>query len=572
MISIRLFSIPVLAWGIIFNSGNAHATAAEQRDAGAVTFNRQAKFELTFANRDLTWFGDPGSPTALVYPKPGVRPIATDFWVVTVSEDYKSRGRRYMREARIAADNDTRKVYAFTKHREKVIGEINGRGRFSPNDFYKNNRELLPTWPTDASLLTYDSQENALYYDVAAAGPLVSESLDFLPLELSDGKGNVVAGRFSIDFAPSENNGDAAKSSVVSLVLQNKEKSVMLAKASVPRVFRRSDVELGSFDNKTGTYLPEAIYRAGASVKTDAEPSVTVAFTGEFTSAVQSKAKSLIVADAARPADNPKDSPDNIKIDGNFDDWRNVTGVDDRRGDLVPYLEYVPDVDILEFKVAHDDQHIYLYARVAGQVGRSHPDGGRGYFYAYMDVDQDPGTGFLPTRDDECYFGVDIGDDCEVQFEFVNNAFRKTFYGFCGLGGNDNVLKQQLHIGKSRYGRFEDNGVERANYKSEYTYRDGITEITEDLKLGTSDTIRLAVSPDGHEVEVASTFTGFLKDSKGRPIVKLGQTIDIAAGMECDSKAYPGKTNWAADNTIAIRGYRLSPAKHSTASKQSASE
>ena len=163
-----------------------------------------------------------------------------------------------MREARIAADKDTRKVYAFTKQREKVIGAIDGRGRFSPNDFYKNNRELLPTWPTDASVLKYDSQENALYYDVAVPGPLVSESLDFLPLELSDAEGNVVAGRFSIDFAPSENSGDAAKSSVVSLLLQNKGKSVMLAKASVPRVFRRSDVELGSFDNKTGTYLPEA--------------------------------------------------------------------------------------------------------------------------------------------------------------------------------------------------------------------------------------------------------------------------------------------------------------------------
>ena len=199
-------------------------------------------------------------------------------------------------------------MYAFTKQREKVIGTVDGQGRFSPNEFYKNNRELLPTWPADASVLKYDSQENAIYYEVAIPGPLVSESLDFLPLELSDGEGNVVAGRFSIDFAPSENSGDSAKSSVVSLVLQNKGKSVMLAKASVPRMFRRSDVELGSFDNKTGTYLPEASYRAGASGKTDAEPSVTVAFTGEFTSAVQSKAKSLIVVDARRPAENPKAS------------------------------------------------------------------------------------------------------------------------------------------------------------------------------------------------------------------------------------------------------------------------
>src|SRR2546421_153668 len=129
MISLRLFSIPVVAWGIILNNSHTHATAAEQGNASAVTFNRQAKFELTFANRDLIWFGDPGSPTALVYLKPCVRPIATDFWVVTVSEDYKTRGRNYRREARIAADQDTRKVYAFTKHREKMIGEVNGRGR-----------------------------------------------------------------------------------------------------------------------------------------------------------------------------------------------------------------------------------------------------------------------------------------------------------------------------------------------------------------------------------------------------------------------------------------------------------
>jgi hypothetical protein len=56
-----------------------------------------------------------------------------------------------------------------------------------------------------------------------------------------------------------------------------------------------------------------------------------------------------------------------------------------------------------------------------------------------------------------------------------------------------------------------------------------------------------------------STFTGFLKDPGGRPTVALGQTIDLAAGMECDSKAYPGKKRWAADSTSAIRGYRLIP-------------
>jgi hypothetical protein len=219
----------------------------------------------------------------------------------------------------------------------------------------------------------------------------------------------------------------------------------------------------------------------------------------------------------------------------------------------------VPDVDLLEFKVSHDNENIYLYARVAGQVGRSHPNGGRNYFYAYMDVDQNAGTGFLPSRDDECYYGVDIGDDCEVQFEFVENTFRKTFYGFCGLGGDDDVLKQKVTIGKSQYGRFDESGREREHYKSEYIYRGGETEITEDLKLGTSDSIQLAVSPDGGEVEIVTSFGGFLKDPQGRPTIAIGQTIDLAAGMECDSKAYIGKSKWAADSTRAIRGYKLDP-------------
>jgi hypothetical protein len=286
---------------------------------------------------------------------------------------------------------------------------------------------------------------------------------------------------------------------------------------------------------------------------------VTITLPGKLTSSVAGDSRSLQLIARSSAAEQPDASPAKITIDGNFDDWRNVTGVDDPRGDLVPYLEYVPDVDLLEFKVSHDDEHIYLYARVAGQVGRSHPDGGRSYFYAYLDVDQNPGTGFLPTRDDECYYGVDIGDDCEVQFEFVENKFRKTFYGFCGLGGDEDVLNQKVTIGKSQYGRFDANGREREHYKSEYIYRGGETEITEDLQLGTSDSIQLAVSPDGSEVEIVSNFAGFLKDPQGRPTIGLGQTIDIAAGMECDSKAYIGKSKWAADSTRAIRGYKLRP-------------
>lgn len=538
----------LIAVGLTLLSLGSLASWATGGEAhGGASIVRQIDFKLTFANRDLVWHGDPASPTALVYVQPGARPIATDVQVTTLVERPAGPSRRTMHEARVTHDS-TRVVYAFTREREKIVGTLDDQGRFVPNDLFKTRRDLLPSWPQDATILKYDAEQNALYYDVELPGPQIEETLDFLPLALVDGQGKPVEGEYSIDYTPGTDPQVALKLS-----------GQTLARAELPKVFRRGDVLLGSFDNTLGTYLPEAAYRADAGAHREADASVTLVVPGEFAKSVDAGGQSLVLRDGVVGSTSAKQP--RIAIDGRFDDWRNVPGVSDERGDVAPYLEYVPDVDLLEFKVAHDDEHIYLYARVAGQVGRTHADGGRSYFYAYIDVDQNPETGFLPTRDDDCYFGVEIGDDCEVQFEFVDNVFRKSFYGFCGLGGDDDVLRQVLTIGKSQYGRFDEQGAERAHYKSEYIYRDGVTEITEDLKLGSSDSIRVAVSPDGSEVEIASTYAGFLKDRQGKPILAPGQTIDVAAGMESDSKLYPGKTRWGADSTRPIRGYRLEKGK-----------
>jgi hypothetical protein len=447
-----------------------------------------------------------------------------------------------MTEGRVAVD---RTVYAFTPMTERAIGSIDAEGQFRPNEFFRDHRELLPTWPTDAGLIKYDAPSNQVYYEIALPGPAVTTSNDFLPLSAVHSSGEPATGPFAIEYD---------LPSATATLLHRGIETTKLASAKVPTAIRRDVVEIGSFDNSAGTYLEEAEYRPGRQTGSG-EASLTITVPGVFADSVIVDQEALVIPGRATSLTA---GPTAITIDGRFDDWRNVSGVDDTQGDVAPYLEYVADVDLLEFKVAHDRDHLYLYARVAGQVGRSHPNGGRSYFYAYIDVDQDAGTGFLPTRDDDCYFGVDIGDDCEVQFEFVNNVFRKSFYGFCGLGGDADVLRQQVKVGKSVYGRFDANGREREHYKSEYIVRGGKTEITEDLKLGTSDTIRVAVSPDGREVEIASQWRGFLKDASGRPILAPGQTIDLAAGMECDSKAYVGKSRWAADSTPAIRGYRIS--------------
>lgn len=555
----------LLAWPVQVLAGclaviiSARAMAAEPSTAaGAVEHSRAVTFKLTFNNADLVWLGDPASPNALVYPRPGSRPTATDVCAATLSTRQVAPGRRYLREARVAAGSPDRPVYAFTSEREQAIGAVDARGRFVPNEFYRAGRELLPSWPADSTRLKYDRDENALYYEVELPGPVVSESLDFLPWELHDRAGQPVRGTYAIEFVPAVETSPAATAEVA-LTLQSGAETVVLARAAVPRVLRREQVVLGSFDNRQGTYLPESDYRPGANPPAESEASLTFELPGAWSDALATQGERLTWKTAPAQAAAAELARAKITIDGSFDDWRNVAGVDDPRGDVMPYLEYVPDVDLLELKVANDDEHIYLYARVAGQVGRSLLDKGCSYFYAYMDVDRNAETGFLPTRDDDCYFGVDIGDDCEVQFEFVDSVLRKTFYGFCGRGGDANVLKQQVTLGKSQYGRTDEQGRERADYKAEYILRGGVTEITEDFKLGTSDTIRLAVSPDGREVEIVSSLAGFLKSPEGRPTVQLGQAIDIAVGMECDGKPHRGKRRWGADSTPPIRGYVLQP-------------
>lgn len=549
MLRVCLWSVLLLV-AIFVEHGSVYADSALQSHG----VRRAVMFELTFPNSDLIWLGDPASPNTLIYLRAGAKPIATDVCVTTLTQNTQSPARRYMREARVATLDGKKTVYAFTKNSERVIGTIDDKNRFAPNDFYVNHHDHLPTWPIDASLLSFDEKQNALYYAVDVTGPVMDESLDFLPLALKDSSGNAVGGQYAIEVATSAE----TKSPVASLVLKSPGSSVVIATGTMPTVTRRQEANLESYDTKKGTYQLESAYRAGMESKEDV-PSVTFSFPGEFSKSIKDDGPSLVLLEQTHQSTSSDPVVSAVKIDGHFEDWRNVSGVDDPRGDVVPYLDYVPDVDLLEFKIAHDDDHIYYYARVAGKVGRTHHDDGRSYFYAYMDVDQDPRTGFLPSRDDDCYFGVEIGDDCEVQFEFVNNAFRKTFYGFCGLGGDSHVLKQQVTLGKSQYGRLDEKGQEREHYKAEYTYRKGVAEITEDLKLGTSDTITLAVSPDGSEVEVVSTYSGFLKDPNGKPTVSTGQTIDVAAGMESDSKAYFGKTRWGADSTPPIRGYKLTP-------------
>ncbi len=300
-------------------------------------------------------------------------------------------------------------------------------------------------------------------------------------------------------------------------------------------------------------YQPELI--EGSSQPGNGEI-ITLTFQGKYSNNIALNGTELYLNFETKPLNKEYISKTNtIGIDGDFKDWRNIPGVSDIKGDYVSYLFTNPDTDLLEFKVTNDDKYLYLYSRVVGAHGRTGKKG-RYYWYAYIDVDTDASTGYPPTRDDNCYFGISMGDDCEAQFEFVGNRFMKTFFGFTGIGAEKEVLSGELKLGPSYYSPKGRDGKKRESYKIEYVKRNKSLFITHDYTEGTSEDIIIALSPDGSEVEVKAELAGFLKDHFGKMLMYRGKKIDIAIGVEGSSDHY-GTNDWGADSSPVIYGYEI---------------
>jgi hypothetical protein len=73
----------------------------------------------------------------------------------------------------------------------------------------------------------------------------------------------------------------------------------------------------------------------------------------------------------------------------------------------------------------------------------------------------------------------------------------------------------------------------------------------------------MALSPDGHEIEIRAPFKGFLNNASGQPNIALGKTIDIAFSLEHSGElvARPGDpdypVDWASDTAVPIVSYYL---------------
>ncbi|HUF62090.1 MAG TPA: hypothetical protein VMN36_08440 [Verrucomicrobiales bacterium] len=476
--------------------------------------------------------------------KPGAQPLHLDFFLEE-RRSYRSPwkaepvwdGRVYEEEGRLVVGGYS------SVHCERPVGEIDSSGRFAAREG-AGGADVFPLLAIPAGELVFDPFRGNLLRRRPGDEGLVQERVrSFLPVPVAGPGGELLDGfRFELQAA-----GDG---SVLRLFGRRGGERREIASCNLGRA-----PDLGQREG----YRPEL---SAGCVQAGDGPVTTLTWRGQFAEGVTGWSGGLML----RPVSSDTTAPpavevevEAVAIDGDFGDWRNIAGTGDPEGDHVSYLYPNPDTDLLEFKVTNDAEHLYFYARVAGAFGRTGPEG-RYYWYAYLDVDADPGTGYVPTRDDNCYFGVALGDDCEAQFEFVGGKFIKTFFGFTGVGTEEEVLNGRVKLGPSHYAPVDAEGRKRDRYKVEYVHREGGRSITHDRKPGTSEDIILALSPDASEMEMRVAMAGFLQADSGQPVMAVGQRIDLAVGVEASSDFY-GAKEWGADSSAVVYGHVLRHAK-----------
>ncbi len=475
--------------------------------------------------------------------RPGARPMHLDFFLEE-QRSYRSPwkaepvwdGRVYEEEGRLVVGGYS-SVFC-----ERPVGEIDSHGRFAAGGT-AGGAEIFPLLGIPAGELVFDPFDGTLLRWRPGDGGLVQERVrSFLPVPVTGPDGGLLDDlRFELEMAE--------EGAVLRLFGR---------RGAERREIAQCDMAKSEVVAQREGYRPEL---SEGCVQPGDGPVTTFTWKGGFAQGVSGSGGILrlmpVSSDTAAPPVAVE--VESVVIDGDFGDWRNIAGTGDPQGDHVSYLYPNPDTDLLEFKVANDAEYLYFYSRVAGAFGRTGPQG-RYYWYAYLDVDANPGTGYVPTRDDNCYFGVALGDDCEAQFEFMGGKFIKTFFGFTGVGKEEEVLSGRVKLGPSHYAAVDPEGQKRDRYKVEYVHREGARFITRDRMPGTSEDIVMALSPDASEMEMRVALEGFLQSGSGDPLIAVGQRIDLAAGAEASSDFY-GAQEWGADSTPVRYGHLLRDAK-----------
>ncbi len=267
-----------------------------------------------------------------------------------------------------------------------------------------------------------------------------------------------------------------------------------------------------------------------------------------------------------------------IVIDGQFEDWQNVTTMvtdsahdehdTDWFGDGLPQPRprKYSDVDILQVKFTHDQENLYGYVKASGIVGRTSSvangqKAGRYYYIITIDVDNNDTTGYALQEGN--YWPNSTGYDMNMEVEFYDGAFNTGHY----------INHEFMNEAELRAGRTDlYNYIIRLapgtydNYLQWVVFPDSSIVEVKDRGPVYQGIIEVAVSADGHEAEMKAPMWGFFWDENGEPIVKLGNTIDISFSLEGSGElsesaieaGYNGnKSVWGSDTAEPIVGYYL---------------
>jgi hypothetical protein len=276
-----------------------------------------------------------------------------------------------------------------------------------------------------------------------------------------------------------------------------------------------------------------------------------------------------------------------ITVDGQFGDWAAVPAYFDAEDDQhdtdhsgpldAPAYVAHPDVDILEYKLAHDEHNLYAYFRSRGSIGATQVQApgkraGRFYVIVTLDVDDDDATGYW--LHEGGYYPTSRGYDMNMEIEFYNGAFNTGHYinhGAMSAGELPQLEADQkqgiVDVLPGTYDHYTQWVMFDNPAQGQFDLGDG-TSITfvEDRGPVYQGIVRAAVSPDGHELEMVAPFVGFMSypgaqpGQRGEPIMALGKTIDVSFSLEASGELFaaPGTNGlWASDTATPIVGYTL---------------
>jgi hypothetical protein len=275
--------------------------------------------------------------------------------------------------------------------------------------------------------------------------------------------------------------------------------------------------------------------------------------------------------------------PTKIVIDGQLDDWAAVKAYSDPPGDThdtdhkekndQPRAVDHPDADLVEYRVAHDDENLYVLLRARGQVGRTQRAGngkeaGRYYVVVTIDTDHNDDTGYWVHEGG--YYPTSRGYDVNAEVEYFDGELNTACY--LNHGAVNAAELHQAFLDQSLGGYQPGNdGPYPAGFMKllpgtykQYTqwvyHEDGRLTFVRDKGPVVKGIATAAISEDGHRVEAKFPYRGFLKDEKGVPIVAPGRTIDLSFSLEASGELAPGG-DWASDTGEPINGYVLTPTK-----------